>query len=329
MRMARGPERGTALITGGMGFMGSNLALKLLSEGYDVIIYDAMLPQYGANPANIREVKDRIRLIIGDVRDQEKLRESLAEVDVVFHYAAQVSHVFSLEDPLLDVEINCKGTLNLLEAMRKQTKTAKLVYIGTRGQYGQQVYSPVDETHPEYPLDIYGVDKSSAEKYCFVYSRVHGMRVSSLRFTNTYGPRHQMKHPGYGILNWFIRKALLDETIEVWDGKQRRDYLFVDDASSAALLAAERREADGEVFVVSTSKSVSLLDAVKIVVDKAGSGDYVIKEYPEARKALEVGDVELSNRKIVGRLGWKASVNLPDGIERTIEFYRNRLREYM
>jgi len=320
---------GTSLITGGLGFMGSNLAHEIVGMGGAVRIYDAMLPGYGGNWANIDGVEDRVEVIVEDVRNKEALRSSVDGADYVFHYAAQVSHTHSMVDPRLDMDINLRGTLNLLEAIRGCKGDPKLVYIGTRGQYGEARRAPVDEDHVEVPPDIYGVHKSAAEKYCFVYARAYGLRVASLRFTNTYGPRHQMKAPSYGILNWFIRLALLGEAMDVWGGRQRREYLYVDDATSAAVLAAERKASEGEAFIVATSKSVRLLDAVKLVVKIARSGRYRVTPYPKERRALEVGDVELSNKKMRSRLGWRPKVSLEEGVAETVAFYRDRLRLYM
>ncbi len=309
--------------------MGSNLAHEIVRVGGAVRIYDAMLADYGGNWANVDDLRDKVEVIVDDVRNKDRLRSCVEGADYIFHYAGQVSHTHSMVDPQLDMDINLGGTLNLLEAIRADKGNPKLIYIGTRGQYGVANYTPVDEEHIEVPPDIYGVHKSAAEKYCFIYARTYGLRVASLRFTNTYGPRHQMKAPSYGILNWFVRLALLDEEIEVWGGNQRRDYLYVDDATSATVLAAEKEASEGEAFIVATSKSVKLLDAVKLVVKVVGSGRYKITAYPKERRSLEVGDVELSNKKIRSRLGWKPKVTLGEGIAKTVAFYRDRLQQYM
>jgi len=312
-----------------MGFMGSSLAHAIVGAGGKVRIYDAMLPQYGGNWANLEGIREKVEVVVDDVRNREGLQSSLEGAEYVFHYAAQCSHAHSMADPELDLEINLRGTLNLLEAMRSVGGNPKLIYIGTRGQYGEGGGRRLDEGEAEFPPDVYGVNKSAAEKYCFVYARAYGLRVTSLRFTNTYGPRHQMKGPSYGILNWFIRQALMDEEIQVWGGGQRRDYLYVDDATSATILAAEEQASEGEAFIVATSKSVRLLDAVRLIVRVVGKGRYRVTPYPKERKALEVGDVELSNKKIRTRLGWKPRVTLEEGVRRTVEFYRDRLHLYM
>jgi UDP-glucose 4-epimerase len=318
------------LITGGMGFIGSNLAHKLISLGANVTLYDAMLPQYGGNPANIREIKNKVEFVKGDTRNFKLLAKNVREKDVVFNLAAQVSHPISISHPLLDVEINCIGNLNLLEACRRFNKDAVIVYSGTRGQTGDAVYLPVDEKHPDNPLDINGIDKLAAEKYHLLYNRLYGIPAVSIRIGNTYGPRHQMKHGQYGVLNYFIRKALLGEIIEVYgDGKQIRDYCYVDDVVDALILAAQKKSAIGEVFLIGSGERMRFIDMVRKVIECVGRGSYKFVPFPPGRKAIDVRNYYVSNKKIKSMLGWEPKTSFDTGLRKTVEFYKKRLNEYI
>ncbi|MEM3399507.1 MAG: SDR family NAD(P)-dependent oxidoreductase [Candidatus Micrarchaeia archaeon] len=319
-----------ALITGGLGFFGSNIAHKLVSLGADVVIYDACLDPYGWNFANIKEIRDKVKFVKGDIRDEELMEKSVSECDIIFNCAAQVSHVDSMKDPYLDLDINCRGQMTLLEACRKKNDGVKIVYAGTRGQIGVMVYSPVDENHPCMPTDVYGANKHAGELYHLLYCRVYGIKVCSIRANNTYGPRHQMKHGRYGILNWFVRKAMLGETIEVYgDGMQAREYNYIDDTVDAFILAAQSERAWGEVFLLGSGSPVKFIDMVKAVVRAVGKGSYKIVPWPKERKSIEVGDFVVSYGKIRKMLGWEPTTNLEEGLAKTVGFYKERLAEYI
>ena len=318
------------LITGGMGFIGSNLAHKLLSLEANVTLYDAMLPWYGGNPANIREIKDKVRFIKGDTRDFKLLSKSVKDTDVILNLAAQVSHPLSMSHPFLDIDINCVGNLNVLEACRRFNEDVVVVYSGTRGQVGEALYLPVDEKHPDNPLDINGIDKLAAEKYHLLYNRVYGIPTTSVRVGNTYGPRHQMKHGHYGVLNYFIRKAMLGETIKVYgDGKQTRDYCYVDDVADALILAAQKKSAIGEVFLIGSGEMIKFIDMVRKVIEIVGKGSYKLTPFPPGRREINVRNYYTTNSKIKSILGWEPRTSLEDGLRRTIAFYRERLKEYV
>jgi UDP-glucose 4-epimerase len=316
------------LITGGLGFIGSNLAHHMVKLGANVTIYDALLPTYGGNLANIKEIKDEIVDVRADMRDFDSLKEQVKDQDVIFHCAAQVSHIESMSDPWTDIDINCRGTINLLEAARRFNDDVKIVYAGTRSQVGKMEYSPIDEKHPEFPTDIYSSNKSIAEKYHLIYHRAYGIPTTSLRISNTYGPRAQIRQKGYGIINYFIRMAILNEVITVYEpGTQTRDCIHVDDVVDAMILAAQSKKADGEVFFVGSGRDVMLIDLVKIIIKIAGNGMWKFVPWPSERKSIEVGDVALSIEKIQRVLGWYPKTTLEEGLEKTYKWIETKLRE--
>jgi UDP-glucose 4-epimerase len=318
------------LITGGLGFIGSNIAHRALEVGANVTIYDAMLPEYGGNSANIEEIKDRLLNVRGDIRDFDSLKEHVKDQDYIFHCAAQVSHLNSMRDPHLDIDINCRGTINLLEAARRFNDEAKIVYVGTRSQVGKMDYSPVDESHSEFPTDIYSANKSVAEKYTLIYYKTYGLQTTSLRLTNTYGPRAQIKQKGYGIINYLIRMAILNEVITVYEpGTQTRDCIYVDDVVDSLLLAAQNENSKGETFFVASGKNFKFIDIVKLIIKTAGSGEWKFVPWSSERKSIEVGDVDLSISKIEKVLGWRPKTILEEGLCKTVKFYRDRISSYV
>lgn len=318
------------LITGGLGFIGSNLTHRMVELGANVTIYDALFPQFGGNLANIKEIEGKIVDIRGDIRDFDLLKEHVKDEDVIFNCAAQVSHIESMNDPYTDIDINCRGAINLLEAARRFNDDVKIVYTGTRSQVGRMEYSPIDEKHPEFPTDIYSANKSVAEKYNLIYYKAYGIPTISLRISNTYGPRAQIIHKGYGIINYLIRMAILNEVITVYEpGTQTRDCIYVDDVVDSMILAAQSDKADGEVFFVGSGKDVTFIDLVKLIVKVAGSGQWKFVPWPSERKSIEVGDISLNIEKIQRFLGWRPKTSLEEGLRKTIEFYRERIHNYL
>lgn len=322
-------KRRKVLITGGLGFLGSNLAHALLREGAEVTCMDALLPAYGGNPFNVDSIREDIRIEIADIRDKGAVARLAAGQDVVFHIAAQTSHVDSMADPFLDVDINLNGTLNILETLKQSNRDARIVYAGTRAQYGKMQSDRVTETDLPNPTDVYGVNKLAAEYHMMIYSRIYGMPAVSLRMTNAYGPRHQMKSAKYGILNWFIRLALDDAALPVYgDGRQLRDYLYVDDAVRGLLLAGRPGSSAGGVLNLGGNQPVSFVDMVRAVARIAGSGRIEFVEWPRDRQAIETGDFATDPSRILSVLGWKPETDLETGLNRTIEFYREHKSHY-
>ncbi len=318
------------LITGGLGFIGSNLAQRLVQEGAEVVIYDACLEPYGWNLANIVEIKDDVQWVKADVRDYETLKKYVAGRDYIFHLAAQVGREISMADPDLDTAINCHGTLNLCRACAELNPDVKIIYAGSRGQIGEPIYTPVDEAHPTRPTDVYGINKLAAEQYLFLYGKIYGFAVVSLRLNNVYGPRCQMQHGYYGILNWFIGNAMQDKPITVYgDGLQTRDYIYIDDVVDAFVRAALYPQADGEFFMIGSGMETVFLDMVKTVIAAVGKGRYVHVPFPPQRQNIDIRKFVITYDKMNKATGWHPTIDLQRGVEKTVEFYRHRFGEYL
>ena len=318
-----------ALVTGGMGFTGSNLAIALVQAGAEVTIVDAMLPGYAGNLFNIEPIRERVRVDFSDVRDADAMNRLVKGQDFVFHLAGQVDHVLSLTDPFPDIDINIKGTTALMEAIRHHNPAAKVIYTGTRGQYGPAVSLPVNEDAPTKPKGIYEISNLTAEKIIQVYWDIHGIEAVLLRLTNIYGPRAQMKHPRYGVANWFVRLAVDDATIQVFgDGKILRDFLFIDDAVEAIMMCALEPKAVGEIFNVGVDKPTDFIELAETIVDAAGSGSWRFAPFSAERKAQEPGDFYSDISKIREVVGWSPRTSLRDGLRKTIDYYRAHKARY-
>ena len=318
------------LITGGLGFIGSSIAQRCVSSAAAVTLLDACLEPYGWNFANIEGFEDKVRFVKGDVRDRSLVERLVGEAEIVFHLAAQVGREISMEKPQLDAEINCMGTLNVLEAARRREPSPKIVYAGSRGQVGEPVRLPVDENHPDNPTDVYGINKLAAEKYLFLYHKVYGTPVVSLRLNNVYGPRCQMHAGFYGILNWFMSNAMQGKPITVYgEGTQTRDYVFVDDVVNAFIRAAISEKTTGEMFYVGSGVETVFIDMVRSIVRAVGRGEIVHVPFPESRKKIDITQFVVSFEKLQKATGWHPSVDLDDGVDRTFQYYTGRLEKYM
>jgi UDP-glucose 4-epimerase len=317
------------LITGGLGFIGSNLAIRLVREGARVAIADAEIAGYGSNPANIAEVRKNVEIHTSDVRDEVAMNGLVAGRDTVFHLAAQVSHVMSLSNPYPDIDINIKGTAVVLEACRKKNPEAVVVRSGTRGQYGRAVKLPVTEDAPSDPRGLYEISQLSAEMICRAYTRIHQVRTVPLRLTNVYGPRGQMKHSQFGVVNWFVRLALEGRPIPIFgSGKLLRDFLYVDDCVEALLRAAAEPGAVGEILNVGNDKSSTFLEVAELLRELVPGSSIEFAEFTPERAAQEPGDFVSDVTKIRRILGWEPKVQLRDGLARTVDFYRERKASY-
>ena len=310
------------LITGGLGFIGSNLAIRLVGLGARVHLVDSMLPDYGADLHNIEPVRDRVRVNFSDIRDAHSLSYIVQGEDVIFSLAGQVSHIASMQDPLTDLEINCRSQLSLLECCRRHNPDVKIVFASTRQLYGRPEYLPVDEDHPRRPVDVNGVNKLAAEMYYTLYHQVYGMQTVSLRLTNTYGPRMDLASDLKGFVGIFIRKALRGERIRVFgDGTQRRDFNYVDDVVDALLLAAEPPGLDGQVFNLGHPTPHSLLEFVELL-GKHAEFDFELVPFPPEAARIDIGDYFGEAARFRAARGWDPTVSLADGLERTVRFYR-------
>lgn len=317
------------LITGGLGFIGSNLARRLVAEGARVAVCDALIEGYGGNPANVAEIRDAIAIERADVRDAAAMERLVEGRDVVFHLAAQVSHVMSLSDPYPDIDINIKGTAVVLEACRKRNPSALVVRSGTRGQYGPAVRLPVSEETPSDPRGIYEISQLSAEMICRTYTRIHGIRTVPLRLTNVYGPRGQMKHSQFGVVNWFVRLALEGRPIPIFgSGKILRDFLYVDDCVDALVRAAGEPAAVGEILNVGHDRASTFLEVAEILRELVPGTEIEFTDFTPERRAQEPGDFVSDIAKIRRILGWEPTVSLREGLARTVAFYRERRAEY-
>ena len=317
------------LITGGLGFIGSSLAAALVPLGARVTLLDSMVEECGGNLFNIEPVADRVQVNFCDIRDPNSMNWLVRGKDLVFHLAGQNSHILSLSDPFPDIDMNVKGTAVLLEACKHHAPEAKIVYSGTRGQYGKSVELPVGEDSPMNPLGIYEVTRLAAEKMIQVYNDVHGIRAVMLRLTNVYGPRSQMKHNRFGVVNWFVRQALDGETISVYgDGGFLRDFLYIDDCVDAMLRCAVSPKADGEIFNVGHDRPTSFLELIQEIVRLAGTGSYEHTPFSKERAAQEPGDFFSDIRKISRTLGWHPTISLEEGLRRTLDYYREHRGRY-
>jgi UDP-glucose 4-epimerase len=310
------------MITGGLGFIGSNLARRLVHLGADVLLVDSLIPQYGGNERNIAGIESRVRVNIADVRTQPTMNRLVQGQDYIFNLAGQVSHIDSMEDPFTDLEINCRSQLHILEACRHNNPYVKIVFAGTRQQYGKPDYLPLDERHLMHPTDVNGINKMAGEWYHILYNNVYGVRASSLRITNTYGPRQYVRDSRMGFIGWFIRKAVKGEEITIYgDGSQLRDFNYVDDVVDAFLRAGASDLANGQVFNLG-GYPVSHLELTRLLIDVAGSGSYRLVPWPPERKVIDIGSVYSSYEKIKNVLGWEPTVNLEEGLSTTVQFYR-------
>ena len=318
------------MITGGLGFIGSNLAHRLVALGADVLLVDSLIPDYGGNLFNIDGIADRVRVNIADVRQSSTMNYLVRDRDVIFNLAGQVSHIDSLRDPHTDLDINCRSQLTLLEACRHNNASAKVVYAGTRQVYGRPDFLPVSEQHLVKPTDVNGINKVAGEYYHLVYNNVFGVRACSLRLTNVYGPRQLLKHNRQGFIGWFIRLAIEGGEIQIYgDGSQLRDFVFVDDAVDAFLRAGVNDACNGEVYNIGGSLPISHRALVTLLLGVVGHGSMSFVEWPPDKKAIDIGSVYSSSAKFTALTGWQPATDLADGLSRTIAFYRAHFDRYV
>ncbi len=317
------------LITGGLGFLGSSLALALVERGAQVTLMDNMLPGHGANLFNLEPIRERVAVSFSDIRDANVMNYLVQGQDFIFHLAGQVDHILSLSDPYPDIDINIRGAATVVEACRHHNPGVRLIYTGTRGQYGEAVKLPVDENAPTQPKVLEEISNLTAEKIILMYHHVHGVRAALLRLTNTYGPRGQMRHPRYGVVNWFIRQVIDGETIKVFgDGKIKRDFLYVDDCTDALLQVALCDAAYGEIFNVAVGMPTDFIELANTLVEAAGGGRWEFAPFSPERAAQEPGDFYADVAKIKRIVGWQPTRSLRDGLAQSIVYYRQHKAHY-
>lgn len=317
------------LITGGLGFIGSNLAIRLVSLGARVTLIDSLIPEYGGNLANIEPVRERVRINISDVRDEHSMKYLIQGQDFLFNLSGQTSHLDSMENPFPDLEINSHAQLSILESCRKYNSSVRVVFASTRQVYGAPQTLPVDELHPLKPVDVNGINKLAGESYHLLYNDVYGIRASALRLTNTYGPRMRVKDARQTFLGIWLRRLLEGQPLLVYgDGMQIRDFNYVDDVVDAMLLVATREEAYGQVFNLGADDPMSLKDVAQLLVG-VYPGTFEIVPFPSKLKAIDIGDYRGDYRKIRDRLGWCPRVGLQEGLARSVAYYKDRMEHYL
>jgi len=318
------------LITGGLGFIGSNLARELLSQGAYVTLVDSLIPEYGGNPFNIDDIRNDVEINICDVRDPFAMGYLLKGKDYLFNLAGQTSHLDSMNDPKTDLDINAAAQLSILEACRKVNPDIKIVFTSTRQLYGKPDYLPVDEKHPIRPVDVNGINKLAGEWYHLLYSNVYGIRASCLRLTNTYGPGMRIKDARQTFLGIWVRSILEGKGISVFgDGMQLRDFNFVDDCVHALLLAGQNPVADGKVFNLGGAEVLGLQAVAEVMANLGFGGSYELVPFPQKLKAIDIGDYYSDFSLISKELGWVPKVTLKDGLEKTLTYYQTNLINYV
>jgi len=321
--------RADVLVTGGLGFIGSALARRLIEIGARVTLVDSLIPEYGGNPFNIQDIRDRVTVDLTDVRNAAAMSSLIKKRQFLFNLAGQTSHLDSMTDPVTDLNINAAAQLHILEACRLHNRDLKIVFASTRQVYGRPQYLPVDENHPINPIDVNGINKLAGEWYHLLYNDVYKIRACALRLTNTYGPGMRVKDARQTFLGIWIRRLIGQKSIQVFgNGKQRRDFNFVTDVVDALLRVAASDAANGQVFNLGHSECVSLKKLATLLVNLNGGGNYELIPFPDDRKAIDIGDYYGDFRKIDKALGWQPKVTLEQGLKQTLEYYRANHARY-
>ena len=323
-------DRANVLITGGLGFIGSHLARRLINLGARVTLVDSLIPQYGGNLFNVQDFKDRVTINIADVRDPHSMTYLVQGQNFLFNLAGQTSHLDSMTEPQVDLDINAAAQLSILEACRKHNPAVKVIFASTRQLYGKPQYLPVDEKHPIVPVDVNGINKLAGEWYHLLYNNVYGVRACALRLTNTYGPGMRIKDARQTFLGIWIRQLIEGKAIQVYgDGLQKRDFNYVDDVVDAMLLCAAHPESDGQIFNLGSREVINLSDLAALMVNLFETGSYNLVPFPPDRKAIDIGDYYSDFTKLEGLLGWSPQTSLKTGLERSIQYYKQHYVHYI
>ena len=317
------------LITGGLGFIGSHLARRLVVLGAKVTLVDSLIPQYGGNLFNIQDIRDQITINISDVRDPHSMAYLIKGKDFLFNLAGQTSHMDSMQDPNTDLAINASAQLSILEACRLHNTDIKLVFASTRQLYGKPDYLPVDERHPIRPVDVNGINKLAGEWYHLLYNNVYGIRACALRLTNTYGPGMRVKDARQTFLGIWVRNLIEGKPVLIFgDGEQLRDFNYVDDVIDALLIAAESEKTNGEVFNLGSPEVINLKVLAKMMVELYAGGSYELVPFPTERKAIDIGDYYSDFSKFRNGLGWSPKISLKEGLRKSLGYYALHHKHY-
>ena len=323
-------ENKNVLITGGLGFIGSNLAIKLVELGANVTIIDSLIPEYGGALKNVEPIKDRIKINFSDVRDEFSIKYLIKNQDFLFNLAGQTSHMDSMTNPFQDLEINAKAQLSILEACRKNNPNIKIVFASTRQLYGKPQYLPVDEDHPIIPVDVNGINKTSGENYHLLYNNVYGIKTCVLRLTNTYGPRLRIKDARQTFLGIWIRNIIEEKPFLIFgDGLQVRDYNYVDDVVDAFILSALSDKTNGRIYNLGEPNPITLKETASILIEENKAGTYKMVPFPEDRKSIDIGDFYANFNKINQDLGWYPKTSFSEGIRETLAYYKKTIVNYI
>ena len=318
------------LITGGLGFIGSNLARRLAECGNEVTVVDSLIPEYGGNLRNLHDFHEKIKINLSDIRDPHSINGLIKGQDYIFNLAGQTSHLDSMENPFTDLDINAKAQLSILEACRKHNPDARIVFASTRQIYGRPKYLPVDEKHPRHPVDVNGINKIAGEQYHILYHEVYGIASSVLRLTNTYGPRMRIKDARQTFLGIWIKNLLQGKPIQVFgDGEQRRDYNFVDDVIDALLLSATSEDAVGKAFNLGGPDPLSLKETAKLMCNQIEGAEFEMIPFPQDRKAIDVGDFVCDYNAFSNAFGWQPKITFEEGISKSLDFFKKELEYYL
>lgn len=317
------------LITGGLGFIGSNLTHKCLELGAKVTIYDCLDPRSGGNMNNLGNIKSDIITILNDIRNFEGISSAILNKDILFNCAAYTSHPGAMKEPLIDIDVNCKGVINVLEAARRFNPEIKIVHVGTSTQIGKMQFDFVDEKHPEFPLDLYSANKSVSEKYVLIYGSAYKMDTTVIRLGNNYGPRSNIKNPDFGFVNYFIGLALQNKEITIFgNGNQFRNFSYVDDSILALIEAAQNEHANGKVFFAVANEQTTVAEIGEQIVKNIG-GKLKFVPWPKERKVIEIGDAVISNEKIKKVLNWEPKTGLEEGLLKTKIYFSDKKKYYL
>jgi len=317
------------IITGGLGFIGSNLAFRLIDLGANVTLVDSLIPDYGGNIFNINGIKDQVRVNISDVRDPYSINHLIKGQDYLFNLAGQTSHMDSMDNPQVDLEINAKAQLFILDACKLHNRGIKIVYASTRQIYGKPEYLPVNEKHSLRPIDINGINKFAGELYHLLHNNIYGIRTTVLRLTNTIGPRMRVKDARQTFVGLWVKLLTEGKPFDVWGGEQLRDFTYVDDAVDAFIMAAMTDKANGKVFNLGGDCVISLQKLAELMIEVNGGGEYVVRPFPGDRKKIDIGDFYADYSAIQTELGWKPKTPLREGLQKTLEYYRKHLMRYI